>query len=320
MLWEVVRVEAVLRAAGGVLAGRDPGEGAGDGAAGGSLRVGPVAGRYLEVTFRPFPSPEKPEGMVIVSHDETQSVRYQEMRKEFVANVSHELRTPLTAIKGFAETLKDGALHDPERGPRYLSVIEKHADQLTNLINDLLELSRLDNHADLPRSAPVDVGQAIGRAVELLQPAAERKRHTLAVAIDPHLPLVAGNTDYLERAVANLLDNAIKYTPEGGRISVSASADGAFARIDVTDNGIGIPADDLPRIFERFYRVDRSRSRDMGGTGLGLSIVKHVAQAHRGTVEVSSTPGVGTTFHLKLPLGPTAMTPTAPAAGAGVWT
>jgi two-component system, OmpR family, phosphate regulon sensor histidine kinase PhoR len=166
----------------------------------------------------------------------------------------------------------------------------------------LLELSRLESHAGLPQFAPVELGSVVRKAAELLQPAARKKDHRLSVEVPPELPPVAGDPDYLERAVANLLENAVKYTPPGGTVRVSAASEGDWVVVEVTDNGIGIPAIDLPRIFERFYRVDRSRSREMGGTGLGLSIVKHVVQAHGGSVEVSSRPGAGSCFRLKLPI------------------
>jgi two-component system phosphate regulon sensor histidine kinase PhoR len=273
-----------------------------DGDPGRSFQVGPFLGRHLEVTISTFPPEGSPAGLVIVAHDATESVRYQELRKEFVANVSHELRTPLTSIRGFAETLRDGAMLDPVKGPEFLAIIERHADQLTNLIADLLELSRLESHPDLPQGVLLDLGSAARRAIELLGPSAEKKGHELIVQVDPELPVVFGNAGYLERAVANLVENAVKYTPERGRIAVSVTEQGPYVVVEVSDNGIGIPADDIPRIFERFYRVDRSRSRDMGGTGLGLSIVKHVAQAHRGLVEVSSAPGAGSSFKLKIPV------------------
>jgi two-component system phosphate regulon sensor histidine kinase PhoR len=266
------------------------------------LQLGPIASRNLEVSVCPFPPSDTPEGAVIVVHDATESVRYQELRKEFVANVSHELRTPLTAIKGFTETLRDGAFSDPVNGPKFLATIEKHTDQLTNLVSDLLELSRLDDRPDLPGSIPFDVATVIRRAVDFLQPLAQKKNQILTAEIPGDLPTITGNADYLERAVANLIDNAIKYTPQYGQIRVRAAVDGSEMVVEVIDNGIGIPADDLPRVFERFYRVDRSRSREMGGTGLGLSIVKHVIQAHCGTVEVSSEPGKGSCFTIRLPL------------------
>ena len=292
LLWEVVRIEPIVRGAREVL----------EGSPRRSFQVGPVAGRHLEVTICTYGQDGRSTGLVIVMHDATQSVRYQELRKEFVANVSHELRTPLTSIKGFAETLRDGAMGDPVKGPEFLATIERHADQLTNLISDLLELSRLESVPEVPQSAPVDLGSAARRAAELLMPAAVKKQQELKVKVEGRLPLVTGNSGYLERAIANLVENAVKYTPEHGRIEVTVGPQGPHVVVEVTDNGIGIPQEDIPRIFERFYRVDRSRSRDMGGTGLGLSIVKHVAQTHRGLVDVISTPGVGTSFRLKIPI------------------
>jgi two-component system phosphate regulon sensor histidine kinase PhoR len=240
--------------------------------------------------------------MILVAHDTSQSMRYQELRKEFVANVSHELRTPLTVIKGFTETLRDGAMNDPVTGPRFLSTIERHVDQLTNLVSDLLELSKLEGSPELPRRVVFDIAGVVRRAVDLLLPAAQRKEQSLTVEIARGLPRLIGNPDYIERAVSNLVDNAIKYTPEKGTIHVGASIEDEFVLVEVTDNGIGIPAEDLSRVFERFYRVDRSRSREMGGTGLGLSIVKHVVQGHGGSIDVTSAPGQGTRFRLKLPI------------------
>jgi two-component system phosphate regulon sensor histidine kinase PhoR len=292
MLCEVMLNEKVLKGAAEVLAG----------GRGRTFQIGPTAGRYLEVTICRYPAQGEMDGLVILVHDTTQSVRYQDLRKEFVANVSHELRTPLSVIKGYVETLRDGAINDPQKGPQYLATIERHANQLVNLVGDLLALSRLESLPDLPSRSSVDLAATVRRAVELLGPAAKAKRQDLQLSISTSVPPVAGNADYLERAVANLVDNAIKYTPEGGQIRVILTPDNADAVIEVVDNGIGIPADDLPRVFERFYRVDRSRSRDMGGTGLGLSIVKHVAQVHNGSVQVQSTPGAGSTFRLRIPL------------------
>jgi two-component system, OmpR family, phosphate regulon sensor histidine kinase PhoR len=301
-LWQVVRIDSVIKAAQHAL-------GSGQRS---NFELGPVNGRHLEITTSPIhgaegdgsggnPAEDTVRGLVLVIHDTTQSARYQELRKELVANVSHELRTPLTVIRGFVETLRDGALLDPVKGPEFLATIERHTGQLTNLVDDLLELSRLESQRELPHRQSVDVALCAKRAVDLLTPAAQKKNQTLSADIRP-VPAIVGNPDYLERATANLIDNALKYTPEGGRIAVAAAASGTHVVIEVADNGIGIPADDLPRIFERFYRVDRSRSREMGGTGLGLSIVKHIAQIHGGSVEVSSTVGQGSVFRLKLPL------------------
>jgi two-component system phosphate regulon sensor histidine kinase PhoR len=294
-LWQVIRNEQIIKAAGEVVTGESRK----------LISVGPVSARHLDVTLCNFPTEGPTRGLVIVAHDITQSFQYQELRKEFVANVSHELRTPLTVIKGFIETLQDGAWRDERKAPEYLATIHRHADQLTNLVSDLLELSKLEGSgwAGLsPRRAPVDLGFVVHKAHELLTPAAQKKAQTLTLTLPDDLPTIKGNADYIERAVSNLIDNASKYTPEGGRIDVSARANGQYVIVEVTDNGIGIPHEDIPRIFERFYRVDRSRSREMGGTGLGLSIVKHVAQVHGGQIEVDSTPGKGSTFRLKLPL------------------
>ena len=289
-LWEVAREEPIVKAAPRVLAGEQRLV----------VHLGPRLGRHWDVTMCRYPLTGSPAGLVMVLHETTESVRYQEMRKEFVANVSHELRTPLSVIKGFIETLRDGAIHDPVRGPQYLATIEKHAGQLGNLVNDLLELSRLEGQSELPRRTMVDVAACVRRAADLLAPAAQLKNQAVTVDLAAHLPPVPGSADYIERAVSNLLDNAIKYTPEGGSIRVAGRAANGSVMIEVADTGIGIPEADIPRIFERFYRVDRSRSRDMGGTGLGLSIVKHIASVHGGTVEVTSRLGRGSTFRLKL--------------------
>ena len=310
-LWEVLPNEPILRA---VI----------DVADNGASKVFPVsarAGRHLELSVSrliaspapagglPAGSATRPglplnaseSGVVIVAHDTTRSVRYQELRKEFVANVSHELRTPLTVIKGFTETLTDGALIDPVNGPKFLATIGRHVDQLTNLVDDLLEVSRLESSPELPRPQNVDLAAVVRKTADFLQPAAQKKSQTIALEVSGHLPRVLGNPDYLHRAIANLVDNAIKYTPEGGTITVRAIAEREAVVVEVIDNGIGIAASELDRVFERFYRVDRSRSREMGGTGLGLSIVKHVAQVHGGSIEVSSIPGKGSTFRLQIP-------------------
>jgi len=291
-LFEVVRDEAVLKASTEVLASGERR----------AFQISPSAGSYLEITACTYPAGETPQGLVLVAHDTTQSVRYQELRKEFVANVSHELRTPLTVIKGFTETLRDGAMHDPTNGPRFLATIERHVDQLTNLVSDLLELSKLESTNDVPRAVAFDCSNVVKRAAELLLPASQRKKQSLSVQIPAHLPRVVGNPDYIERAVSNLIDNAIKYTPDGGEVRIKVGLENDSVVIEVADNGLGIPPQDLSRIFERFYRVDRSRSREMGGTGLGLSIVKHVAQVHGGSIDVQSAPGQGSKFRLKIPL------------------
>jgi two-component system phosphate regulon sensor histidine kinase PhoR len=288
-LWEVVPIEGVLKAVTEVsLTGQHK-----------TVSVGPVAGKHLEVTVTRLPL--RPAGFIIVAHDVTETMRYEELRKEFVANVSHELRTPLTVIKGYVETLADGAIDDRARAMQYLSTVAKHTEHLTNLVNDLLNLSRLDSTAAIPSPRPVHLGRVASKISELMTPAAAKKGHKLITHIADGLRPVIGNPEYLERAVANLVDNAIKYTKEDGLVKLIVRGEGDEVIVEVIDNGIGIPEEELPRIFERFYRVERSRARDMGGTGLGLSIVKHIVQAHAGTVEVESTPGSGTTFRMRLP-------------------
>jgi two-component system phosphate regulon sensor histidine kinase PhoR len=291
LLWEVVREEAVIRTARESL---ETGERR-------TIKMGPLHHRYLDVSIYPWPEKGPVEGVVVMAHDATESVRYQELRKEFVANVSHELRTPLTMIKGYVETLRDGAVADPAKAPEFLLTIEKHVDQLTNLVSDLLELSRLESREGLPRRSRVEVAATLSKVVDFMRPAAEKRRQVLEYAPNGNLPGVAGDPDYLERAVSNLVDNAIKYTPEGGRIRVSAKSAGSEVLIEVADSGIGIPPEDVPRVFERFYRVDKSRSREMGGTGLGLSIVKHVVHVHGGSVDVESAVGKGSVFRVRLP-------------------
>jgi two-component system phosphate regulon sensor histidine kinase PhoR len=175
---------------------------------------------------------------------------------------------------------------------------------LTNLVNDLLDLSRLESAAPLARIEPVNVNAAARKVVELMQPAAAKKRQTLRMNLADNVQQIMGDEEYLHRALFNLVDNAVKYTREGGEISLATSTSDGMVSVEIADNGIGIPQEDLPRIFERFYRVDRSRSREMGGTGLGLSIVKHVVQSHGGTIAVQSELGEGSRFVINLPVKP----------------
>lgn len=238
------------------------------------------------------------QGIVAVFHDISDLKSAENMRRDFVANVSHELRTPVTIIKGYAETLLDGALEtDPARALRFVEIIASHSERLTNLINDILTLSSLETKEALIELNPIDVSGTIGKACMLLQERAIQKNIAIidesgAVA----LPRVMADQGRLEQVVVNLLENAIKYTPGGGTIHLSAEDDGDFVKVSVADTGIGIPFKDLPRIFERFYRVDEARTREQGGTGLGLAIVKHIVQLHGGAVSVTSEPGKGSMF------------------------
>ncbi len=240
-------------------------------------------------------------GAVIVARDITETERLHRMRRDFVANVSHELKTPLAAIRGYAETLVDGALDERATALRFSARILEQSRRLGELIDDLLTLSRLESTEPIRAAERVDLGELAAEAVELV--AARAAAKPVALELDPgSSPAVDGDWEGLLRLLTNLLDNAIKYNHPGGSVSVRLSEVDGQARMEVTDRGIGIPPLHLARIFERFYRVDSGRARDEGGTGLGLAIVKHVAQAHGGRVEVESTLGAGTTFRVLLPL------------------
>jgi two-component system phosphate regulon sensor histidine kinase PhoR len=240
-------------------------------------------------------------GAVVAARDATEITRVADMRRDFVANVSHELKTPLAAIRGYAETLRDGALDEPATARRFTERILDQCRRLQELLDDLLTLSRLEGLASSLDLEPVDLGALVRRGVELLAPAAREKGVEVDVETVP-LPPLLGDPDGLERLLLNLLGNAIKYNRPGGRVAVRLTRTDGEALLEVSDTGIGIPADSLPRIFERFYRVDKGRAREEGGTGLGLAIVKHVAQAHGGQVDVESRFGHGATFRVRLPL------------------
>jgi len=241
-------------------------------------------------------------GAVVVARDTTAFAQLAKVRRDFVANVSHELKTPLAAIRGYAETLRDGALGEPATAQRFTERIVAQCRRLQALLDDLLTLSRLESvdGGALPAER-LDLATVVQRGVELVAETAREKGVEIAVSRG-ELPQVAGHPASLERLVVNLLDNAVKYNRPGGRVEVRlAAADGGQLALEVADTGIGIPPEALPRIFERFYRVDKGRARDEGGTGLGLAIVKHIAQLHRGRVEVESEERKGSTFRVYLP-------------------
>jgi two-component system phosphate regulon sensor histidine kinase PhoR len=243
-------------------------------------------------------------GAVVATRDTTDLTRVADMRKDFVANVSHELKTPLAAIRGFAETLRDGALDEPATARRFTERIVSQCRRLQELLDDLLTLSRLEGVAPALEREPVALGAVVHRAVELIAAVAREKQVEIVVeTAEEPLPPVLGDPDGLERLVLNLLDNAIKYNRPDGRITLRLTRSDGEAVLEVSDTGIGIPPESIPRLFERFYRVDKGRAREEGGTGLGLAIVKHVAQTHGGQVEVESRIGQGSTFRVRLPLG-----------------
>jgi two-component system phosphate regulon sensor histidine kinase PhoR len=250
---------------------------------------------------------ERPQGALLVLHDITQLRRLESVRRDFVANVSHELRTPVTSIKGFVETLLDGAMHQPADNERFLRIIAAQTNRLQSIIDDLLALSRLEQDAEKEAiaTAPALVRPVLEGAAGTCRLKADAKKIPLEIECDEALSAEV-NAALLEQAVMNLIDNAVKYSPAGQPIRIAAACVENELVISVEDHGCGIAREHLPRIFERFYRVDRARSRELGGTGLGLSIVKHISQAHGGYAAVQSTVGEGSLFSIHLPLGGTA--------------
>ena len=241
-------------------------------------------------------------GAVLVLHDTSELRRLERLRQDFVANVSHELKTPLSVIKICAETLLDGAVEDVEHRGQFLEQIAHQSNRLNALILDLLSLARIESGEEAFAFEAVAVGPLVGAALERYRPRAEARRQTLEA--EGGEVTAWADVEAVEQILDNLLDNAIKYTPEGGHIRVGWRDGDGQVCLEVSDTGIGIPEADLPRIFERFYRVDKARSRELGGTGLGLAIVKHLVQAMHGSVRASSRPGRGTTFTVCLPLAP----------------
>jgi len=265
------------------------------------ITLGGAEERVIRASLAAIREGEERVGAVAVFHDVTELKRLERVRREFVSNVSHELRTPLTAIKGYAETLRDGGLKDPERAGEFVDVIHRHAERLRNLIEDLLDLAAIEQGQAQIALALTPLRETVEQAEGVIRPAAERKGQTLSIAIPAGIPDPLADRDRLAQVLINLLDNAVKFTPQGGRITVSASSSPGRVMVTISDTGVGIPPGDLGRIFERFYRVDRSRDRREGGTGLGLAIAKHLTQAMGGSIEVESAQGQGTTFKVVLP-------------------
>lgn len=267
-----------------------------------SVRVAVHGGTVLRARLAPLKDPSGwVNGIVIVFHDITRQENLDRMRREFVANVSHELRTPLTTIKSYVETLLEGSI-EPEVSTRFLSVVAAETDRMVRLVNDLLTLSQLDSGRLRWEFGEVSPEELIAAVCEKFADRCGRKGLTLSCFHDPGLPLVEGDRDRLEQILSNLLNNAVDFTPSGGRIEVSACRLHNDVWMTVGDSGIGIPPEDLPHIFERFYRVDKARSREFGGTGLGLSIAREIVEAHGGRIEISSTPGRGTQVRFSLPV------------------
>lgn len=242
-------------------------------------------------------------GIIIIIQDITESQQLENMQTDFVANVSHELKTPLTNIKSYTETLLDGAMEDPETSKHFLGIIDSEADRMNRLVKDLLQLSRMDNGKTNRNFKESNVIALLSSVVSKMEMAAENKHQQLNVLYDRESDIRAMvDRDSFEQVILNVLSNAIKYTEEGGRIDVDAVEHAGSVRISVKDTGIGIPPEALPRIFDRFYRVDKARSRAMGGTGLGLAITKQIVEEHGGTIEAESREDDGTKFIITLPL------------------
>jgi two-component system phosphate regulon sensor histidine kinase PhoR len=332
-LWEVVRLRSLQEVVRAALAGPAP--------ARAELTLESPQ-RSLTVHAARLPG-DPPRGAVLVLHDTSDLRRLERLRQEFVANVSHELKTPLAVIKACVETLMDGAAEDPDHRGKFLEQIDSQADRLHALILDLLTLARIESGEEAFELRPIAVEPVVAACLKRHQARAEAKQQvlkaippgteiaqprdqeeaayrdaegarqaglpvsnsrTLAVSPSDADLAVWADEEALCEILDNLVDNAVKYTPEGGRIAVRWYADDGHVNLEVADSGIGIPETDLPRVFERFYRVDKARSREMGGTGLGLSIVKHLVQALHGSVEAVSTLGKGTTFTVRLPRSP----------------
>jgi two-component system, OmpR family, phosphate regulon sensor histidine kinase PhoR len=256
--------------------------------------------RVLEVQVAPLG--DGLPGSAAVFRDVTDLKRLERVRQDFVANVSHELRTPIAAILGYAETLQSGALTDAVHGPQMVDIIHRQSERLSELVTDLLELSRLDAGERPLAVGSVAVGEVVARAAEAVEPRAAAKHITITRSVPAGLA-ARGDAKALEQVLVNLLDNAVKYTPEGGSVELTAQNEASRVQLSVRDTGLGIEAKHLPRLFERFYRVDRGRSREMGGTGLGLSIVRHLVSAMGGDVRVQSQLGLGSTFTVTLSAG-----------------
>jgi two-component system phosphate regulon sensor histidine kinase PhoR len=258
--------------------------------------------RIVEASLSPMGVEKDGRGVVAVLHDITAIRRLEKIRSEFVANVSHELKTPITSIVGFTETLLDGAMLDPDTCREFLGIILEEGMRLQRLVGDILDLSKIESkqiHLHL-ESVPVD--ELIQSATKTMEDQYRAKELTLEVQLPDPPFTVTVDRDRFRQILLNLLSNAMAYTPSGGEVTVRVERDIETWRLEVADTGIGIPKEDLPRIFERFYRVDKARSRASGGTGLGLAIVKHLVEVHKGTIHVESQVGKGTTFTLTFPL------------------
>jgi len=261
--------------------------------------------RYYLANVIPLTSPERE--IIVVMFNITEFKKLENIKADFIANVSHELRTPLTAIKGYTETLEEGAFEDPQEQKHFIKIIKRHADRLINIVSDLLVLSEVEGRDVLSQQnengdlEDVNVNEVIRSSLEALKSNALEKELKVSFNPSDKEHIITASRFLLEQMFINLIDNAIKYTPDHGEVGIEITDKNEYLTIEIYDNGIGIPKDSLPRIFERFYRVDKTRSRKMGGTGLGLSIVKHIVIIHGGKIDVKSEEGKGSRFCISLP-------------------
>ncbi len=290
---------------------------------GGEITLSP-SGRCLRVEASIAGGGREQEACaVFVFHDITELRRLEKIRKDFVANVSHELRTPLTSIKGYVEALLDGGKDDPATAAAFLEIIMRQSNRLNLILDDLLQLSQIESGQVLFRREPVDLRALLERTVAVIKPLADKKHHTIELSLPDAYWVVEGDEERLAQVFINLLENAVKYTPDHGQISMAlrttaqsrAASPRPMIEIVVADSGIGIPEADRPRVFERFYRVDKARSRELGGTGLGLAIVKHIVEAHSGHVWVEGHTPRGSRFVVHLPVAQESPTAVSTAAG-----
>ena len=257
--------------------------------------------KYINIFFAPVKDSKKiPNGIIILLQDITEHVKLNNMRKEFVADVSHELKTPITSILGYTETLLEGD-YDKETQVKFLNVIESESHRMAKLVSDLLTLSRYDNNKNKTEITDIDLGDLTKKCLEKLKVEIEKKQHKIECFVTAEVPLVKVDKYGIERVILNILTNAIKYTPENGNIKIYVGFVYNDAYIKVIDNGIGIPEKDLPRVFERFYRVEKARAREMGGTGLGLAIAKEIIEQNNGSINIKSVQGKGTEVVIRIP-------------------
>ena len=260
-----------------------------------------VDDRYVKVLFAPFKNEEdRPDGVIAVIQDITEHVKLDNMQKEFIADVSHELKTPITSIMGYADTLLEGG-YDEETQTKFLNVIASESRRMARLVTDLLTLSRYDSNKKKTQKESFDLGELVKKCQEKLAIEIKKKGHKVDCFVTADVPLVYADKDDIERVVLNILSNSIKYTQDNGEIKIYVGFVYNDAYIKIFDNGIGIPEEDLSRIFERFYRVDKARTREMGGTGLGLSIAKEILDKNGGSIDIKSKVGEGTEVVIRVP-------------------